>query len=234
MGMPRATERMTWFRGAPRCSSSSGRTTTASLAWRTQRVRLAAACSSPSAAPPGCRKSEAPLSTAVQACSGLSPGSAAAGARPPLAGPCSCRQAFMYSRAVCVPTKIRSVRSMLSTVTCFRKDTRPRRMVREIRCLPPPVRYCFRGSSTISAKPPPMLAKDLIGVTPVRDLRICVRLRSALQALTACAASWLSPLVQVTVTPRKAICRPSSKGSRLTSSQSSPRRRASTSRRLAR
>mmetsp|Transcript_82996 Transcript_82996/g.256600 ORF Transcript_82996/g.256600 Transcript_82996/m.256600 type:complete len:266 (-) Transcript_82996:778-1575(-) len=212
IGMPVTTERRTWLRGAPRCSSSSGRTTTASLACRIPRVKLAQACSSPSAAPPGCRKSEAPRSTAVQASAcakGLSPDSAGSRGLPAAAaaGPCvcSCRHVFMYSRADCVPTKIRSVRSMLSTVTCLRKETRPRRIVRETRCVPPPVRYVFSGSSTISAKPPPMLAKDLIGVTPVSDRRICVRLRSALQALMTWAISWFNPLTQLTETLRKAI-----------------------------
>mmetsp|Transcript_9821 Transcript_9821/g.30565 ORF Transcript_9821/g.30565 Transcript_9821/m.30565 type:complete len:203 (-) Transcript_9821:313-921(-) len=190
IGMPLTTERRTCSLVAPRWNSRSGRTTTAWPACRMPRERLVHACCRPSAASPGCKKSAAPRSTEVQACArGLSLASSSSAALPTTSSPAppSCgsqRHVLTYSNADCVPTKIRSVRSMLSTVTFFRKDTRPRRMVRETRCVPLPVRYCFRGSNTISANPPLMLAKDLMGVTPVNDRRICVRLRSALHALT--------------------------------------------------
>mmetsp|Transcript_82780 Transcript_82780/g.239225 ORF Transcript_82780/g.239225 Transcript_82780/m.239225 type:complete len:259 (-) Transcript_82780:44-820(-) len=258
--MPVTTERRTCSVGAPRWNSNSGLTTTACPACHTPRERLAPACRNPSAAPPGCKKSEAPRSTGVQASASpaaiaaaptgvcvapVAPELPAVARGPPLPTDAadeaprfpawdSLRHEVMYSNEDWVPTRMRSVRSMLSTVTLRRKETRPRSNVRDTTCESSPVRYSFSGSRTISAKPPPIFAKDLMGVTPVSDRRICVLLRSLLHAATTCAITWLSPAVPVTVTLRNATCSPSRSGMRLTSSQSSPRRRASTSKRLAR
>mmetsp|Transcript_22985 Transcript_22985/g.50798 ORF Transcript_22985/g.50798 Transcript_22985/m.50798 type:complete len:268 (-) Transcript_22985:57-860(-) len=243
MGIPVAIDRSTRSRGAPRRNSRRGRCTMASLAWRIPRERFVQACSRPSAAESGCTNSDAPRSTAVQfVVSGPSPPGPLVRSdalmlprdEVAMAEPSDCMVLAAYSKAVCVPTKIRSVRSMLSTVTCLRKDTRPRRIAWETRLVPPPERYCFKGSRMSSAKPPPTLAMDRIGVTPVNDRRICVRLRSALQAATACAITWPKPDTPLTCTLWKATSRPSSNGRRFTSSHSSPRRRAPTSRRFAR
>mmetsp|Transcript_8817 Transcript_8817/g.23980 ORF Transcript_8817/g.23980 Transcript_8817/m.23980 type:complete len:224 (+) Transcript_8817:328-999(+) len=211
MGIPVTTERSTRSRDAPRWNSSKGRMTTACPASRTPRIRLDEACCRPSLAPPGCRKSAAPRSTGVQACAiapssplSADPALARAAGAPARADPAagaaaaaaSCpseRQVSTYSRTDWVPTKIRSVRSMLSTVTCFRKETVPRRTVREMCWLPPPVWYCFKDSRTTSASPPPMFAKDLIGVTPISDRRICVLFRSELQDCTTCSITSSAP-----------------------------------------
>mmetsp|Transcript_77505 Transcript_77505/g.219154 ORF Transcript_77505/g.219154 Transcript_77505/m.219154 type:complete len:222 (+) Transcript_77505:152-817(+) len=214
IGIPLATDRSTCSLGAPRWNSVSGLTTMAWLACRIPRVRLVHACCKPSAVPPGCKKSAAPRSTGVQLRPiGLSPPSSCsaslpmpiAAAGPVAASACSHKKEFRYSNADCVPTKIHSVRSMLSTVTCFKNDTSPRRIVHEMRCGSSPVRYCFSGSSTILANPSPMFAKDRSGVTPIKDRRTCARLRSVLHALTTWAVTWLSPTTPLTVTPWKAI-----------------------------
>mmetsp|Transcript_35977 Transcript_35977/g.92956 ORF Transcript_35977/g.92956 Transcript_35977/m.92956 type:complete len:297 (-) Transcript_35977:576-1466(-) len=213
-GMPLTTDLNTFSRGAPRCNSSKGRTTTASPACRTPLVRLVQACWRPSAASLGCRKSAAPRSTAVHGSASAAMADEAARSPPlpaadgsPLPGRrnsadeapaeaaaarepeddaawSSSMQAVMYSKEDWAPTKMRSVRSMLSTVTFLKKETNPRSIVLETRCESLPVRYILRGSITISTKPPPMFAKDLMGVTPVSDLRICVRFMSELHLVT--------------------------------------------------